>query len=157
MKNKYECKYCGKQFEAWPSEKRAGACSKKCGYKIRKLPPNSGQFKKGSIPPYAGKEMPKWLRQKLSKARLGSDKVRGARHYKWKGGKSSFLLKVARKVMLHANIKKECAFCKTNIRVHVHHKNQNQRDNSLSNLMYLCQPCHLRLHKYLITLLKCQN
>lgn len=146
---KYNCKICGKPFISFPSHLRAGACSKECGYKLRKVLPNSGQYKKGNTPPYAGKKLPEWLKRKLSEGHQKSIMGKGKKHWKWKGGGSSFLLNISRKVMEARGVKKECSFCGSVKRVHVHHKNKNRKDNSQGNLMYLCLSCHTKLHHFL--------
>ena len=39
-----------------------------------------------------------------------------------------------------------CGECGTTQELHVHHKDRNPANNTMSNLMVLCASCHLRLH-----------
>ncbi len=64
----------------------------------------------------------------------------GAENGRYVHGKSSTLY---RKMVR----KKNCAICGTTEQLVVHHKNENHRDNTPSNLAVLCSPCHSSLHK----------
>lgn len=58
-----ECENCKKDFvvpyKSWNYKR---TCSKECGYRIRKHPPNTGQFKKGDN---VGKNNPMWKGEKV--------------------------------------------------------------------------------------------
>lgn len=46
------------------------------------------------------------------------------------------------------NLPKRCAICKKKkIKLEVHHKDGNIKNNILSNLQLLCNPCHEKIHK----------
>jgi hypothetical protein len=50
--------------------------------------------------------------------------------------------------MIIAN--RTCAKCGktgTGKDIHIHHKDQNQKNNALENLIYLCAPCHSGWHR----------
>jgi hypothetical protein len=69
---KKKCEVCNKEFIA-SKNPRQRACSKECGYKIRVLKPNSGQFKKGNRPSIA--------------TEFKKGEFSGENHPRWKGGK----------------------------------------------------------------------
>lgn len=69
----------------------------------------------------------------------------GENHSNWKGGSYSY-----RQALQRAKIPLECARCKIqDVRVlTAHHKDQNRKNNSVNNLMWLCQNCHHLVHRY---------
>ena len=147
MKNINVCAICKKEFERPPSQLRAGTCSKACGYKKRLIGPNTGQFKKGHLPAFHGRPIPKWVREKMSLSRLKSKKVRDEQHYRWRGGSPGYWMNKARNAMRSAGIEKHCEDCGTSEgRIHVHHKDRDRKNFNLTNLQYLCISCHLKKH-----------
>jgi len=42
-----------------------------------------------------------------------------------------------------------CIICKNDVDIVVHHKDENQQNNEIDNLVALCRSCHSKLHKYL--------
>lgn len=105
---------------------------------------NSTSFKEGNVPWNKGKPLPKWFRNRLSQARLNSDKVRDHNHFKWTGGSRSYYKKFAEKMM--ASTKKLCVSCQSNEKLHIHHIDRNYKNNESENLIFLCASCHLKLH-----------
>ena len=41
----------------------------------------------------------------------------------------------------------ECSICKSNISLEVHHRDSNNRNPSIENLIVLCHDCHRKLRK----------
>lgn len=41
---------------------------------------------------------------------------------------------------------KECVMCRTTAKLHAHHINGNWKDNRPSNIVFLCNSCHMSLH-----------
>jgi len=54
----------------------------------------------------------------------------------------------ARKTLEKAHIPKRCMMCGSAYYLHIHHINGDESDNNISNLIYLCSPCHLFIHKW---------
>ena len=67
----------------------------------------------------------------------------GEEHFNWKGGESAY-----RALMLHKNIAPICNKCKiVDIRILiVHHIDHDRKNNSESNLRWLCRNCHYLAH-----------
>jgi len=107
---------------------------------------NSGSFKKGNIPPFKGKTLSTELRKKLSEARLNSPFRTGPLHPKWKGGKRGYFGDQGKRILIENGRLLACAICHSEKKVQVHHKNKNWSDNSLENLEFLCQSCHIKHH-----------
>ena len=66
----------------------------------------------------------------------------------WKGGIKKIYPKefsVIRKERLKRS--PNCFFCKTNNSLVVHHLDGNENHNKLFNLMTLCNPCHVSMHR----------
>ncbi len=45
------------------------------------------------------------------------------------------------------NLRQECFKCKIKEKLCVHHIDENQKNNDISNLMMLCKSCHSKIHK----------
>jgi hypothetical protein len=82
--------------------------------------------------------------QRLSICKLGKNNPR------WNGGVSEY--------PNHAEFKKKriiilsaayytCEICKENKATQVHHKDRNKANHELSNLIAVCQKCHINIHK----------
>lgn len=77
----------------------------------------------------------------------------GANSHMWKGGKSrswsvykggfSFHLKKA----IREKYKNKCTFCSSEVRLQVHHVNEDPKDNREENLVLLCTSCHVSFHR----------
>ncbi len=63
----------------------------------------------------------------------------------WKGGMSSY-----RDIMRRAKIKPVCARCKNDDSrvMAVHHKDKDRKNNSITNLIWLCHNCHYLVHHH---------
>ncbi len=63
----------------------------------------------------------------------------------WKGGvNTDYYLRIA-----YETYPKECAICKDNKNLEVHHKDRNRRNNRVKNLIILCRTCHKKTHSNL--------
>lgn len=67
-------------------------------------------------------------------------KIRGKKHWLWKGGNS---LRNYRK-MVHKEI---CESCGSKSNLGIHHKDLNHFNDDPKNLQVLCVSCHMSLHK----------
>ena len=52
----------------------------------------------------------------------------------------------AKRILDRAGVPKQCALCGSELELWVEHANGDRRDNSLSNLRYLCKPCYMTIH-----------
>lgn len=68
----------------------------------------------------------------------------GINNHNWIGGSNGTYSRLAWIVYLKQYIK--CAFCGTEKNIHIHHKDENNKNNKTNNLMLLCSACHLSLH-----------
>lgn len=70
----------------------------------------------------------------------------GDKNPAWKGGMSkSNICRIVKRVLDAAGVnQKVCSNCKkeSNIRLNIHHKNQDRSDNRVENLAVLCPRCH---------------
>ena len=67
-------------------------------------------------------------------------KIRGDKHWLWKGGKD-------RREYRDLVVKEVCARCGSRQNLGVHHKNLDHYDNDPTNLEVLCVSCHSSTHK----------
>lgn len=69
----------------------------------------------------------------------------GKNHSNWRGGSGSY-----RKILMKANSLHECAKCKCMDKrvLAVHHKDRDRKNNSVSNLIWLCHNCHFLVHRH---------
>lgn len=68
------------------------------------------------------------------------EKIRGEKHWMWKGGAS-------RRQYRDEIEKVECAKCGARENLSIHHINLDHYDNRPENLQVLCVSCHMSLHK----------
>ena len=108
--------------------------------------PNQTSFKKGNVPWNTGKKMSDKHKKILSEARMKSKHRTGKLHPRWKGGKRRYYCDVANRLLQEAKKDKICFICKSNKKIHIHHKDRNWKNNTLNNLVYLCLSCHLKIH-----------
>jgi 5-methylcytosine-specific restriction endonuclease McrA len=52
-----------------------------------------------------------------------------------------------RKIMIEFLEMKRCQICGSNKNLIVHHIDGNRANNKISNLVVLCQSCHLKIHR----------
>jgi len=68
--------------------------------------------------------------------------LRAEKNPNWKGGvNQDYYQRLAKD-----NFKQECSICKSTKNILVHHKNQDQKDNRLENLVVVCKSCHSLIH-----------
>lgn len=79
------------------------------------------------------KQPPEMVEKRISK-------IRGSRHYLWKGGKH-------RRPYRNKIDKKKCEKCGAEYNLSIHHIDFNHYNNSPENLQILCVGCHQSLHK----------
>ena len=148
------CRMCGGAFYAKPSHIRKGwgkYCSKQCQYLSQK----TGRFYACAI---CGQQIYRTLR---GQARSNSGKFFcgkscqtvwrnstlyvGKNHANWTDGMASY-----RSILTKAKVPKACAKCHcVDKRVlAVHHKDRNRRNNTVSNLIWLCHNCHFLVHHF---------
>lgn len=67
----------------------------------------------------------------------------GKNNAMWKGGVSQeYCVKIA-----YEKYPNECAICRTKSLLDVHHKDVNNKNNKIDNLIILCKKCHMGVHK----------
>lgn len=147
------CKVCGKEFKtkSWFFQQGWSRC---CSGKCRNEAQKKGKFIKCST---CGKSIwrgPASLRSSKSGKffctkscqTLWRNKVySGPNHAFWVDGCSIY-----RKKLLESNTSIVCQLCKVkDLRIlQVHHKDGNQQNNELDNLVWLCLNCHHLIHRH---------
>jgi len=69
------------------------------------------------------------------------------KHPNWKGGGNTYLSKLAKAVYSEFHTNKLCEKCGNSYEIVIHHKDENRKNNKISNLKALCRVCHISLHK----------
>ena len=147
------CRICKKEFYTKPNWLKRGwgkYCSSKCQHE---------DLKNGKIVPCAicNKETYKTLKalkhsksKKYFCSKSCQTKWRnafyvGEKHNNWKHGLFAY-----QSVLTRNKIPKVCTRCKTkDTRVlAVHHLDKNRKNNTLKNLIWLCNNCHFLIHHY---------
>lgn len=69
----------------------------------------------------------------------------GKNHSNWKTG-----IRAYRRILKEANLEQKCQLCgiKDSRILLVHHLDQNRKNNSVSNLKWLCYNCHYLVHHF---------
>lgn len=147
------CKICTKKFSVKPSHAKNGwgiYCSKKCNY----LGQRTGRFFAchtcgkpvyKSLKDQSRSKSGKFFCDKACQTKWRNSIFAGENHSNWKGGQS-----VYRDILRRAKIERTCAKCKigdTRVLI-VHNRDRNRKNNSVSNLMWLCHNCHFLVHHY---------
>jgi hypothetical protein len=145
-KIKKNCGVCGSPFFVIPALSHQKYCSIKCmGISQIGKSPNSGSFKKGSVPWNTGKKF---------------DAIRGEKHFNWKGGKilsvwGYFLIKTTDHpfadsdgyVREHRLVMESSIGRYLNPKEVVHHIDGNPKNNNIENLMLFAnQKEHIKYH-----------
>ena len=73
-------------------------------------------------------------------------RMRSIDHPRWKGGGRWFDRKIANAVYREHHVNVICEHCAAPNGIHIHHKDCNTKNNSLDNLMALCNRCHQLVH-----------
>lgn len=147
------CDLCSKKFLRKSSQIKRSKncfCSTECQYKARK----KGRYVGCSICKKRVYKQQKDLLKSQSKkyfcSRTCSNKWHGLefvgeKHHNWIDGRFAY-----KNILLKTRIKAECFLCgNKNAQVLVaHHIDQNRKNNSQKNLIWLCRNCHHLVHKY---------
>lgn len=148
------CGICSTEFYAKPSHVQKGwgkYCSKVCQYAGQK----NGQLYKCFICNKDTYRTPKDDLRSKSGNFFCSKSCQtiwrnsivhiGQNHSNWNGGTASY-----RTILLKADVRQICGKCKTEDQriLAVHHKDRNRKNNSVSNLIWLCHNCHYLVHHY---------
>ena len=72
---------------------------------------------------------------------------RGKNNPNWKGGVRRTYSMWARAIYNEHNLNPVCEFCGNPNNIHIHHKDEDWKNNNISNLQALCRSCHVSLHK----------
>jgi len=147
-----ECAICRKGFYVKPFFKKHGwgkYCSKKCQFQSQL----KGKFIKCDVCGKQTWKMPKDIKHSKSGKFFCSKSHQtlwrnsfysGPNHLFWTGGES-----VYRKILARTKTPLTCKHCgyNTDTRILVvHHKNNDRKNNKLSNLEWLCRNCHYLVH-----------
>ena len=100
---------------------------------------NNPMFNKEIVQKAHIKAMETQKRPQIRAKRLGEN------HWNWEGGVSRIYSQRLKK----ENFEYVCFQCERKINVDIHHKDLNEKNNELSNLVPLCRGCHTDLHKLL--------
>lgn len=142
------CLDCNKLLNRSAYYKNAKRC-RSCGQKRR--------FKLGK-PTRLGKKNSKESKQKMSKSMRKLHKSPAFRekmtlcrslekHWNWKGGVRETYHRIARKIYNNIYKIKVCAHCGTSDNIHIHHVDENWKNNGIKNLQALCNSCHVKHHR----------
>lgn len=145
------CKICSKEFYGKPFFLKRGQ-AKYCSQECMRVGSKTGKIVKCHSCDKSVYKTQKALRVSKSKTYFCTKSCQtkwrnsvfvGPRHANWKDGKHSY-----KSVILRNKIPKFCKLCKNNdYRVlAVHHIDQNRKNNSISNLVWLCHNCHHLVH-----------
>lgn len=145
------CQRCATEFYVKPNHQLLGYgkyCSRKCSSESSK----TGIFKECYICKRQTWKTQKDLRtsksglffcNKSCQTKWRNQYYSGPRHHLWIDGGSMY-----REAMLRSEKKQICRLCKTrDTRILiVHHIDKNRRNNTLTNLAWLCHNCHFLVH-----------
>lgn len=149
----FNCRVCGNEAYVKPSHQKSGSgkyCSRKCNTDSQKM----GQLFACDVCGKQTYKSPQDQRRSKSKKFFCSKSCQtiwrnltyvGEGHANWKGGLYSY-----RDALRRAGVSEICAKCenKDNRVLVAHHKDKNRKNNSVSNLIWLCHNCHHLVHHY---------
>lgn len=124
MKKVY-CEDCGELLNRWACYKKNIRC-RSCKNKFL----------------FTGKNLTEKTKQRMRMVRLGK------KCYAWKGGCRTYYSKMAKAIYFEHNINVICEHCGLTKKIHIHHKDENWKNNNIQNLQALCIKCHNKHHKY---------
>jgi hypothetical protein len=145
------CKICSKEFYGKPCFLKKGQ-AKYCSQVCMRLGSKTGKIVKCHSCEKEVYKTKKALRVSKSKTYFCTKSCQtkwrnsvfiGPLHANWKEGKFAY-----RSVLGRHKVPKVCGICKTiDTRIlAVHHIDHNRKNNSISNLAWLCHNCHFLLH-----------
>lgn len=148
---KNKCKICGTAFYVKPSHAKLGYgkyCSKKCAGQGLRRGENVACHTCGAKTWKMHKDIArsksnKFFCNKSCQAKWRNKEFSGINHPNWCGGEFTYY-----RVMRENNIKPVCRDCgyENKKALVIHHKDQNRRNNDISNLTWLCRNCHYLVH-----------
>lgn len=153
------CDLCSKKFLRKPSQIKRSKnrfCSTECQYNAKKKGQYIGCFICKKRAYKQQKDLLKSQSKKYFCGRVCSNKWHGSefvgeKHPNWIDGRF-----VYKNILLKTRIKTECFLCgnrDTEVLV-AHHIDQNRKNNSPKNLIWLCHNCHHLVHNYRETSIK---
>jgi len=150
MKPNKRCSECGVEFYQPPCNARVKFCSRKCYHENRRKWKLSEEWKK-NISDGVKKNLPstaiKKGQQLSPETQFKTGEHLGETHPKWTGGEFAY-----RRIIERSKRKRACELCgitEKEKRLLVHHIDCDRKNNILDNLMFLCDLCHVRLHRKL--------
>ena len=145
------CGNCGKQFSTVPSRIQSGAgkyCSRKCNMEAKTLDRitcicgncnSTFETTRSEVSRGGGK---------FCSLQCYYSFVVGENSHLWRGGQVNEYPKEFFKIrdFIVQRDKGRCQICKSKSHLAVHHISGNKNDNSVENLITLCQGCHMTIH-----------
>ena len=136
----YKCEYCKKEFKDHDWKHR-----KVCSYRCSGLRGNSGQIKKGD-------KLSETTKKKIGKASKGNKYRLGHKHSEETKRKMRESSKRPPNYIDGGYKGKiptdKCSMCgQSKKRILIHHKDKNHKNNDISNLMAVCDKCHVGIHQ----------
>ena len=147
-----KCEICAKRFNSKPSHLKLGwgkYCSIGCrsksqlnGKKVKCF--ECGRETYRSAAKSKRSKSSKYFCTKSCQTLWRNSYFTEKKHANWKFGEKSY-----RNVLARSDREKKCIICGIHdIRIlSAHHKDRNRKNNSLSNLVWLCLNCHYLAHK----------
>ena len=149
----FSCRVCGREAYVKPSHAKNGwgiYCSKVCNYKGQMTGRffncyTCGRKTYKSLKSQLGSKSGKFFCSKSCQTLWRNSVYVGSNHGNWRGGNSSY-----RATLLRAGVLPACKRCQSRDErtLTAHHKDGNRRNNSLTNLIWLCHNCHYLVHHY---------
>lgn len=150
-----KCGICSAEFYVKPSHIKLGY-GKYCSTKCMGLGRRQGKYVLCNICDKEIWKMPKALKKSKSgkffcgkscQTKWRNKEFSGIKHPNWRGGEFTYY-----RIMKENKIRPICHNCgyKNKRALVIHHKDQNRRNNSISNLIWLCRNCHYLIHSKII-------
>jgi hypothetical protein len=152
------CRFCRKVFHAkpsWIAYGHAKYCSQECQFRARR----KGKVVQCFICKKNAYKPPKALKNSKSGKYFCSKSCQtvwrntmvfvGSRHSNWKNGEHVEY----RNIMAKNKVRPICKICKKKDKrvLCVHHKDRNRKNNTISNLTWLCYNCHHLVHNHKVS------
>lgn len=148
-----KCLLCGKKFNTKPSHVEMGYgkyCSAACHHSGMK----TGKFVKcytcgeevyKTVKALRISKSKKWFCSKSCQTTWRNKEFSGSKHANYVNGMFMY-----RNLLSRSDAVKQCRLCKVgDLRVlAVHHLDENRKNNTLENLVWLCHNCHHLVHHY---------
>lgn len=147
------CGKCSTKFYTKPSQIKYGHgkyCSRKCQYSARrvgKLVPCfiCGKEKYKPLAKFNRVKSGKFFCSKSCQTKWRNTEFIGSKHANWVNGYTIYRSTLKKSLLMEI-----CRLCKTIDKrvLAVHHIDKNRKNNSLSNLDWLCYNCHFLVHHH---------